>query len=78
MYKVVVGLFTEYLHRVGALIGVVHNGCDVGWVWRAWEPLLDMCEHTRGGHKRRIRRDVSQSVQTGAEVRLCGCHPFLV
>ena len=72
--KVVVTLFTEYLHRVGALIGVVHNGCDVWLVWRAWESLLDMCEYARGGHKRRIGRDVSEPVQTGAEVRVCGRH----
>ena len=77
MYKVVVTLFTEYLHRVGALIGVVHNGCDVGRVWRAWESPLDMCEHARGGHKCRIRRDVPESVQPCAEVRVCGRHRSL-
>ena len=66
VHEVVVGLLPKYLHRVWTLDRVVHDGSDVRLVRNAWEALLDVCEHPRGGHQCRIRGDVSEPVQTGA------------
>ena len=77
VHEIVIGLFTKYLHRVWTLYRVAHDGLDVGLIRRTWEALLDVGEHARSGHQCRIRGDVSEPVQTGAEVRVCGRHlPF--